>query len=156
MGNSKLVCIIVLGLLSSCKTVPCVDSNTTLFFVSFPDAQTDSIVLRKYVKNSNFNTIVDSTIITKNNSYYENSNDTLHILTSNGGDYVLDIQSDYEVYLPFANKLFQISNFVEKQTEMKVGLSMDKTQCINPITSYTLNGQTISGQPDYHFIYLHK
>jgi hypothetical protein len=51
---------------------------------------------------------------------YEKSSDTLHILTANGGDYPLDIQFDYEVYMPLANKLFQINNIVQQQTEMNM------------------------------------
>jgi len=70
------------------------------------------------------------------------------------GEYSLDIQFDYEVYLPLAGKLFQLSNFTEQQTEMKAGLSLDKNVCINPIKSYTVNGQVISGATDYHLIYL--
>lgn len=87
---------------------------------------------------------------------YEKSNDTLHILTANGGDYTLDIQFDYEVYIPLTNKLFQINNIVQQQIERKMGISLDKTVCVNPIKSYTLNGQIIGGASDYPFIYLNK
>ena len=153
--NCKLASILVVILIGSCRTIPCVESNPTLYFVSFSDPQTDSIVLRKCEKGSAFHTIIDSVIISRNNSIYEKSGDTLHIVTSSYmGEYSLDIQFDYEVYLPLAGKLFQLSNFTEQQTEMKAGLSLDKNVCINPIKSYTVNGQVISGATDYHLIYL--
>ena len=149
--------ILFVIIFSSCgRRVPCIEPHPILNFVSFSDAETDSLILRRYVRNSNVDSLVDSTIISRNNSMYEKSNDTLHILTAVGGDYPLDIQFDYEVYMPLANKLFQINNIVQQQTEMNIGISLDKNVCINPIKSYVLNGQIISGAYDYHFIYLKK
>jgi hypothetical protein len=131
---------------SSCrKKEPCIDGTPILNFVSFSDTQTESIILRKYSKGSDFNSLVDSTEWTKTNSTYEKSGDTLRILNLMGGDYALDIDFDYEVYMPFANKLFKINNIVIEQSEMNAGLKyFDRNYCLNPIKSYTLNGQVIN------------
>ncbi len=137
--------------------LPCIETNAVLYFVGFSDTETDSVILKKYEKNTNFNTAIDSVIMTKMNSSYEKTGDTLQILTLyGGGDYPLDIHYDYEVSVPLAGKLFQLSDFVETQTEMKVGISMDKQVCTNPITAYTLNEKIITGARDYHLIYLTK
>lgn len=149
-----ILCIVVL--LSCTRLYHCSEATPVLNFVSFPDTQTDSIILRKYTKGTNFSSLIDSTILSKSNSIYESSNDTLHILTTIHGDYALDIQFDYEVYMPLANELFRINDFVEEQTEINEGISLDKVGCVNPVKSYTLNGQIISGAPTYPFIYLHK
>ena len=141
-----LVCAISVSMLAACsRSRPCVEGTAILNFVSFTDAETDSIVLRKYVKDNGFNSLIDSVIISKNNSIYQKSNDTLHILTSMQGEYNLDIHYDYEVYMPYTNKLFRISNIVVEQTEMNGDLTyFDKNICLDPMRSYTLNGQTIN------------
>ena len=144
-NKPRLAFIFCITLLTACGSRPCIEGMPTLNYVSFTDAETDSIILRKYVKDGGFTSLMDSVIISKSNSIYQKSNDTLHILTSPyGGDYPLDIHFDYEVYMPFANKLFRISNIVVKQTEVNEGISMDKTNCLDPIKSYTLNGQIIN------------
>ena len=155
--NFTLALPLLLVLISSCKKdFPCLEPHPILKFVAFTDAETDSIVLKKYVKSSNFSSLVDSTIIDQSNSTYEKSNDTLHIFTANGGDYPLDIQFEYEVSLPAVSRVFKITGITEQQTEIRKGVSLDKTVCINPVISYILDGQTISGLPNYPFIYLDK
>ncbi len=154
--NITLVLTLFIIIFSSCKnTYQCVEATPVLMFVSFSDTTTDSIIIRKYIKNDMFNSPVDTTTLTKNNSSYEWTNDTLQVHRLNdGGDYPLDIHYDYEVDMPLANKLFKISNITQQQTEINEGLSMDKRGCVNPITSYTLNGATISGTANAYFFYL--
>ena len=106
--NRQFAVIACALIISSCtRNQSCIDPELVLNFVSFTNAETDSIVLRKYVKNVGFTSLVDSTIISRSNSLYQQSNDTLHIFTSVGGDYPVDIQFDYEVYMPAGNKLFE-------------------------------------------------
>ena len=147
----------LMTIMYSCgRDEPCSEASACILrYVSFSDAQTDSIVIRKFTNDSAFDTLVDSVIITKNNSSYQKSNDTLAIINNaTGGDYTLNIDYDYEVYLPNANKLFKISNITQQQTYMRVGLSLDKRGCVNPIKSYLLNGQLTNG--DGGIIFLHN
>ncbi len=134
---------------------PCSEASACILrYISFPDAQTDSIVIRKFSNDSAFDILVDSVIITKNNSSYQKSNDTLDIINSaTGGDYTLNIDYDYEIYLPNANKLFKISNITQQQTYFRA-VPYYKRECVNPIKSYLLNGQLTNG--DGGIIFLHN
>jgi hypothetical protein len=146
----------VIILLSCRRPEPCQEATSILNFVSFSNTETDSIVLKQYVKNGAFDSLMNSTVITRNNSIYNSSNDTLHIQTPNDGEYGLQSAFDYEVYMPAANKLFQISHITEQPTEINMGLSLDKRGCVNPVKSYTLNGKVISGKDNYAVFYLNK
>jgi hypothetical protein len=131
-----IVSIFFVILFSSCgKSLSCIDAVASLNFVSFADSATDSIILKKFIKDSGFTSLVDSIIITKNNSIYQKSNDTLRIETPQSGDYFIDIHYDYEVYMPVVNRVFKITDIVQEQTEMHAGglFSMDKIGCVNPI-----------------------
>ena len=143
-------------LLSSCgRSRPCIDAAAILNFVSFADSATDSIILKKFIKDSGFTSLVDAIIITKNNSIYQKSNDTLHIEPPPSGDYVIDIHYDYQVYMPVVNRVFKITDIVQEQTEMNAGISMDKTVCVNPIKSYKVNGiMKNTSLPNYATLYI--
>lgn len=147
--------IFAIVFVSCSSTQSCLEASARLNFVSFPDAATDSMILKKFIKNSGFTSLVDSVIITKTNSIYQKSNDTLYIATPEQGDYVININYDYEVYLPLTQEIFKISDIAQKLTERKVGISLDKTVCVNPIESYKVNGNTInSSLPDFSVIYV--
>ncbi len=133
---------------------PCAEASAVaLRFISFSNAQTDSIVIRKFSNNSAFDTLVDSVILTTSNSSYQKSTDTLAIINNaTGGDYPLDINYDYEVYLPNANQLFKISNITQQQTYFRA-VPYYKRGCANPIKSYLLNGQITNGYGGIIFLH---
>jgi hypothetical protein len=153
-----IVSIFFVIMFSSCgKSFPCIDALGVLNFVSLADSATDSIILKKFIKDSGFTSLVDSIIITKNNSIYEKSNDTLHIEPPPLGEYFIDTHYDYEVYMPVVNRVFKITDIVQEQTEMNEGglFSMDKRVCVNPLKSYKVNGIIKNTSlPDYTILYI--
>ena len=153
--------IIFLGLtifcaisLFSCKEVPCGPAIPQLNFISFPDSETDTIFIRRFIKSSNFSTLLDTFFIDKHNSRYLISNDTLDIGSSFNGDNGLLSKYDYEIFIPQTSQLFKISEINEENSSHRVGLSMDKTSCTNTIKSYKLNGQLISGDYNYYRFFI--
>ncbi len=153
-GCLKLAFVFCIMLFVSCRRdEPCTEAWAMIYYVSFPENHTDSIILKKYAKDNNFDSLISTTVISKSNSIYKNPNDTLSISDSTtGADYTLDIAHDYEVYMPNSNQLFKISGITQQQTSIRVGLSLDKRGCVNPIISYTLNGKLIN--PSSNIIYI--
>jgi hypothetical protein len=92
------------------------------------------------------------------NSSYDRFNDTLQIGNSFGGDNGLKSKYDYEIYLPQTNRIFRISEINEEITHTSGGglFSMDKRGCVNPVKSYKLNGQLISGEYNYYRFYIKR
>ena len=159
--NSILVLglnIFCICLLSCGKDIPCDDATSTLNFISFPDTETDTIILKRFTKATNFVTPVDTFFFNKLNSSYAVFSDTLEIGNSFGGDNGLKSKYDYEIYLPQTNKIFRISEIIEEFTHTRGGglFSMDKRGCVNPIKSYKLNGQLVSGEYNYYRFYIKR
>jgi hypothetical protein len=144
--------------LSCDKSIPCASATSSLIFVTFPDTETDTIIIRSFAKGTNFATLVDTFFINKLNSSYTISNDTLQIGNSFGGVNGLKSKYDYEIYLPQTNRLFKISEIIEEINHTTGGglFSMDARGCINPIKSYKLNGLFISGDYNYQRFYIKR
>ncbi len=150
--------VFCISLLSCGKDVPCDDETSTLSFISFPDTETDTIILRRFTKATNFNTPIDTFLLNKFNSSYSKYNDTLEIGNSFGGDNGLKSKYDYEIYIPQTNRLFRVNDIVEDFLHTRGGglFSWDKRGCVNTIKSYRLNGQLISGEYNYYRFYIKR
>ena len=153
------LCIFCIFLFSCGKTIPCDDAVSGLNFISFPDTETDSIIIKRFAKATNFVSLIDTFFITNLNSTYLKSNDTLEIVNSFGGDQGLKSKYDYEFYLPQTNRFFKITEITEELTNTSGGgglFSMDKRGCVNPIKSYKLNGQLVSGEYNYYRFFIKR
>lgn len=150
--------ILCISLLSCGKDIPCDDAISTLNFISFPDSETDTIILRRFNKSTNFTAPIDTFFLNNLNSSYSKSHDTLEIGNPFKGDNGLKSKYDYEIYIPQTSRLFILSDIVEEFSQTKGGglFSMDKRGCINTIKSYKLNGQLISGEYNYYRFYMKR
>lgn len=126
----------------SCKEYPCSQAIGNISITGFSMSETDTVIVRKYSKSTNFITPLDTFVLDSLNSSFLRKANVLEIYgsISYGNDYGLLSKYDYEIYLPKANRLFQISEITEEQQTRKAGFSMEKTGCINPIKSFKVNG----------------
>jgi hypothetical protein len=143
----------LLLILISCGSQPCQMANSIPAFVSFSEAETDTVVVRRFSKASNFTTLKDTFLLASANAHFQRMNDTTLLLQMIDQYNIITSTYDYEIFLPKANRLFKISDVVEKIQTVSAGL--DKVACINPIVSYKINGQLISGTL-YGYVYLNK
>ena len=141
-------------MLFSCGEYPCTRAGSQFALIGFPASETDTVVVRKYVKASAFSSLVDTFLLNSQNSSYYLSNDTLEISSSYGTGHGLTSDFDYEITLPKAGKTYQLTKITEEIRSIRTGLSMKKVGCINLIKSYELNGQQVSGANDYYFFYI--
>jgi hypothetical protein len=138
-----LICALFFyALINSCS-YSCSNATSTITLIGFTSRETDTIIVRKFSKATNFATIIDIFLVNKTNSSYYQKNDTLEISASYKTDNGLLSKYDYEIYVPYNNKLYQISEIKEDYKSINSGCK--KVGCINSITSYKLNGQIIIG-----------
>ena len=144
---------------SSCGSYPCSEApGLRISPVSFTDAERDTIILRKFTRNNGFTGLIDTVIITTENTRFNVSNDTANIVAA-AGDVFLSSKYDYEIYLPAVNKLTRISDIIEPQLEGKNTslFNTDKVACANTIQSYKKDGQMLAAiQFNYSFVYIKK
>jgi len=142
----KQCCFFVAIILGLCTSFSCGSYNCgpaaglTVNTIGFTAAERDTIILRKFVKGSNFSQMIDTTLI---NVSYNQSNDTATAgyFTDAG---TLKSNYDYQLFFPVIHKLVKITDLNEPQQKMKRSLlSTDKTYCINTIVSYTQDGISI-------------
>jgi hypothetical protein len=127
-------------------------------FILFPPDETDTVIVRRFAKSSNFATLVDSFQVDSVRANYSRTAGNLLIDYSYGGDGGLLSKYDYQIWLPASNKTYEITEMAEEVKSQKSGgiFAMDKQPCSNLITSYKLNGQLVSGKTAYGVIYMQQ
>jgi hypothetical protein len=165
---------IVVTFLAGCISKPCSLSHLTPAFIDFSQDDLDTIMVRRYEANGNFNHLLDTLVVTKNEWYIKSSADTTIIETNlltgaEGAQSHLVPGYDWEIYIPGVKKSILISHIVFEQTEKRAFILNDLWGCQSPITSYVQDGQQIMAQLfsgasyDYgggpfhgYLIYIHK
>jgi hypothetical protein len=139
-------------LLQYCSRTPCGRADLHFQLISFSDAESDSIFLRRYTKGQNFQQLKDTTLLQisfrrSNDTLFQSSSSTPGLITS---DY------DHEFYFPIANKTYRITEINEVQSEIKHSIfHPTKEGCGNSISSLKINGQLVSSL-SFNYFYLTK
>lgn len=148
-----LILVSIIILYNSCDHCICIPSDgLRLAMISFTTTDIDTIIKRKFVKESNFTNQVDSVIIDRNNAIFEAQTDTLQMVSWKG-DIALTSKYDYQLFIPSINKTITVSNINEPQTD---GNCDHKVQCVNRIVSVKLNGSSTPTLIQYDVLYLKK
>ena len=144
-----LVGIGISGLFSCRNTCACTGNfGLTPSLVSFSPGDRDTLVIKEFTKGSGYSSLLDSILIDSGNSVYHTHNDTTDIFSSA----VLLPKYDYELFFPSSNLLIKITDIDEPQVE---GNCPSKTQCIDPVNSYKINGSLITKSNPYdNLIYI--
>ncbi|HEY8688508.1 MAG TPA: hypothetical protein VIM07_04675 [Chitinophagaceae bacterium] len=146
-----LLLLIILSCISACGKCPCVDSNIDPAFIGFNPSEVDTIIIRKYSKNNNFNTLIDTAFFDNKTSFQiQKSNDTISF-PYRPGNFSIDKNYDWVLFLPSINRTFKISNIVSPQVSLPCP---NKVQCVNPINSLNIDG--VVSVPAYFTFYLKK
>ena len=160
-----------LTLLSCAAIISCkqeIDCNYTpiqLAFIGYSPSDLDTIVLRKFSPNNNFQNLMDSFRVDSRYSPYNSSNDTIKVLvndSTNDGKAGILHGYDWQIFIPSTNQTMTISDIVSEQTSTKCG-GLDKTNCscTNQNISANYNGQSVSfsnsiSDSGHCYIYIHK
>ena len=147
--NLFLLCMLSSLLLSCTREYSCTDPEIRLAFVGFSNADIDTIVIRKYAANGNYQAVLDTFTITNPvDAEYMISGDTVTLFPANAtkGIYA---GFDWQVLIPAANRTVFISNIVSEHRKGKCGtglFSMDKLgcACTNNVFSASLNNTNVN------------
>ena len=133
--------LFLLAFASCSKTCFCTMATLYPAYVSFNPSETDTIILRRYDKNSNFDRLLDTAIITDQNSVFNFNKDTLSIRSDTEA---LTLRSfyNYVLYLPALKRSDSIHHIYEARDTQKGGSNLE-CNCINRILSYQLNSDTV-------------
>jgi hypothetical protein len=135
-----------------CSRTPCGKADLHFQLISFSDAESNSIILRRYAKGQNFQQLKDTTLLQigfrrSNDTLFQSSSSTPGLITSG---------YDYELYFPVANKIYRITEIEEVQGEIKHSIfHPTKEGCINSISSLKINGQLVPPL-SFNYFYLTK
>src|SRR6476620_4333221 len=136
MKNIITLAIISLNLLGCTKKVPCVDSDIKMAFIGFTESDLDTIVLRKFQPDDNYQHLIDTINIFYDSSLYFRSNDTMFVSVY---DPIRGIKaySDWQIFIPGTTKTVLISAIVTEQMTTKCS-TLGETlncDCLNKIYS---------------------
>lgn len=150
---TRIICfLLICGLVAGCGETPCEPAELRFRLVGFSDAESDTLVLRRFQKNSS--TIIDS-ITSYNNIRYARFGDTL-VPEAYSSYLLMQSKYDYQLYFPGAGRLFQITELSEEVSSHKKSGFSDKTGCINPMSSCRVDGNFVNTIQFPNTIYLKK
>lgn len=133
-----LIALVWLSISSCCTKKYClgVEDMDEIWFYNFANNALDTIVIKRFSKNTNFSTVVDSSTTITN--YFSSSKSPQIIrLTSN-----LTVDFDYKVEIISTGQSFKISDFVVKKERCNTGFLCN--DYFNALHNYKVNGQTRS------------
>ena len=122
--------------LSCTRTCPCAPAAMPIVLVSFTAAQVDTIIVRRFIKGTNFQILKDTLLADSTNFFnITTGKDTIQLASGSPLAHISS-QFDFEIYFPSMNLLSQISAVVEESKEGACG------RCVNFITSYNKDGKS--------------
>jgi hypothetical protein len=141
-------------LFNSCGRYPCGNASSFIGLINFTESESDTIIIRRFIKGADFTALQDSMVITQFNAHLQRQHDTLLILFPFDGNEIITSHYDFEIVLPGINRVYKLTDITE---DIRYGSKAGaKVYCINPITSYKLDGELIKVRPYYQPIYLMK
>jgi hypothetical protein len=135
---------------ASCSDYPCSKAELQFGLVGFSNAESDTIILRRFTKIGTGSVLIDTFLLT--NIWFQRSLDTLRMVGFPGSA-LLQSDYNYEIFFPAAAKLIKVSDIVEEQLYMKPHRKMG---CGNRIISYVLNDQASANIVSFNITYFTK
>jgi hypothetical protein len=127
------------------KTITCSDPPIGIAFISTPATTIDTIILRKFELNSNFQTLIDTM------SIFQNINSSIVLSITNDTAYIRisDINKavrngfDWQLFIPNTGQTFSITDIEVQNLSSKCGTFSTMCFCYNKVTSIKLDNQNI-------------
>lgn len=148
-------------ILSSCyKEFNCIDPEIHTAFIGFSISDLDTLVIRKYKANTNFQNLIDTLqLVYEKIGYYNIKNDTTYVSVSDGYN-GMQVDYDWQLFIPALNKQVFVTDIISENKTYKkgIGTMCVSSPCINSIFSLKVNGTKVNyTNPDYWYkIYIHK
>ncbi len=155
MKQYFLLLLLFSTIIASCGN-KCISALRPLSFINFSNLDTDTIIIRRFIKSNNFLSLIDTIKVDSTTNHYQRTNDTLLIYTGFDLSNVLPSIYDYEIYLPEIKKTYQITDIYEDELTSGFGIPTSRVYCKNLIKSYKINGKMVNKRHDYDALYITK
>jgi hypothetical protein len=135
-----LLYVSVFACMSGCRH-SCTNAFLLPAFIGFSQNDLDTIVVRSYQPNDNYQHLLDTFLIVKNVSCFAFTfHDTtiLDFVNFNTTTENIASGSDWQIYIPARNRTISISDIISEQTEGS------RKICLNPITSFMQDGKVVT------------
>jgi hypothetical protein len=145
MKHFSIKIISIVGVLSvfliGCHVYSCEPNLINPTFIGFSATDIDTVILRAYEPNDNYQHLVDTFRVFKNKAVYTTMHDTtivyLNVVYDGIANQIIKAGFDWQIYIPAKKRTVSISNIM---TDATVG----QHHCFNDITSFVQDGQTIT------------
>jgi len=137
--------VFLVSISSCCKQRDCLTGHITeIDLASYTSSDIDTIIVRRFVRASNFHNLIDTIMLNQTNSNGYVNGDTTRVYISDTA-VAMKANYDYEIYIPATNNVAKVSNIVAPQKQHQVCMVCDCAQgpCFNPVESFTLNGEVV-------------
>ena len=155
------IIIFILLFFNSCgKVIDCNDAQIQPSLISFPMSTIDTLVIRKFKANDNYQNLIDTQKIIRGSSgQYVISNDTTSIFIADRSKGIT-VGFDWKIYIPSINRTIFISNISSEKNTTKCGNIGEPfgCSCTNNIYSLKKDNQIVTfANPNigYNYIYIH-
>lgn len=133
----------ILDLISgSCsKKIDCIDPPIEFAFISYSSNDIDTLVIRKFSPNNNFQVLIDTVNVFNNiNAHTVIFNDTIYYTLNNPNNQIKP-DFDWQIYIPATNRTIEIANILKDDKTGKCGALARECFCYNNIQSIKIDNQ---------------
>jgi hypothetical protein len=135
--------LIIVSISACSKKYSCSDPEISIGFIASPIEDIDTIILRKFVANSNFQTLIDTIGI------YRDINSLIRVFASGDTAIITLFNSqnsirpgfDWQIFNPATKKTYAISDIEKEDTEIKCATFNTDCFCDDIITRISINNQ---------------
>ena len=141
--------ILTFILISCTREYDCTDPPLQPAFIGFSTSEIDTLILKKFKANDNYQHIIDSFIVKHGYSgQFETSHDTTIVFVTDGKNGI-KVDYDWQIFIPSISKTVLVSSIESENKTGKCGsgiFSMDKQgcYCTNEIYSAKIDNQIIT------------
>ncbi len=131
--------LVVCSMVSSCTKGKCGKAHFQLTTIGFSEEETDTIIIRRFEKNTNFSILYDSLFLHKTNTSFSFYSDTTYVYyNSHDGSGIPVDDFDYQISLPQPISFFKLTDITYIHEYIGSG---EKIVCYPRLSTYQLDGQ---------------
>ncbi len=156
MRKDTLTLVLLITCFSCSRNIDCTDPPILTSFISFSQNSLDTLVFRKFVKGTNFQTLVDTVYITQQYvRLIEQRGDTSNVILHNPELYPKP-GFDWQIFVPEINRTISITDITKSDKTTKCAAMQMPVNCLcyDEILTLKVDNQlgVLQTNPGYNLI----
>ena len=140
MKRVLMIAIVATVIIGCGREIECRDASINLNFIGFSPNSLNNLVIRKFIKNSNFQNKIDSILVMPPNILTNNLGDTSMLALGNSGNYPTS-EFDYQIFLPAINRTILLTDIQKRDRTSSCGALETDCFCDDEIISLKVDNQ---------------